>query len=78
MHILYNQGQKMAKYFHALELNFPDICKMYDDGVIDKDTFKITLESFDVENSILVEDETEEQKSELVKKINNKLAKIGD
>ena len=68
----------MAKYFHALEINFPDICKMYDDKVIDKDTFINTLKSFDVENSILVEDETEEQKSELVKKINNKIAKIGD
>ena len=68
----------MAKYFHALEINFPDICKMYDDKVIDKDTFINTLKSFDVENSILVEDETEEQKSELVKKINTKLAKIGD
>jgi hypothetical protein len=67
----------MAKYFHALESNFPDICKMYDDKVIDKDTFILTLKSFDVENSILVEDETEEQKSELLKKINNKLAKIG-
>ena len=68
----------MAKYFHALEQNFPDICKMYDDKVIDKNTFINTLKSFDVENSILVEDETEEQKSELVKKINNKIAKIGD
>ena len=67
----------MAKYFHALESNFPDICKMYDDKVIDKDTLILTLKGFDVENSILVEDETEEQKSELLKKINNKLAKIG-
>jgi len=67
----------MAKYFHALEANFPDICKMYDDKVIDKETFILTLKNFDVENSVLVEDETEEQKSELLKKINNKLAKIG-
>jgi hypothetical protein len=68
----------MAKYFHALDSNFTELSKLYDDGVIDKVIFTNTLKNFDVENSILVEDETEEQKSELVKKINNKLAKIGD
>ena len=68
----------MATYFHALKINFTNICKMYDDGVIDKDMFITAIKNFDVENSVLVEDETEEHKSELIKKINNKLAKIGD
>ena len=67
----------MAKYFHALELNFNDLSKMYDEKVLDKQYFIATLKSFDVENSVLVEDETEEQKSELIKKINNRLAKLG-
>lgn len=68
----------MAKYFHALDINFTDLSKMYDDGVIDKDMFVTTIKNFDVENSVLVEDETEDHKSELIKKINNTLAKIGD
>ena len=69
----------MAKYFHAIESNYYELVKLYEDEVIDDIIFSKSLKSFseELETSVLVEDESDDQITELLEIINTTIAKIG-
>jgi hypothetical protein len=69
----------MAKYFHAIESNYYELIKLYDDKIIDETIFLKSLENFskELETSVLVEDENDDQITELSEIINTMIAKIG-